>query len=287
MKEAPTLGGMALPNGVLLRLPDRWAWAIRTREGIRARALPVPPPPPYARLPLVRGLYALATAYRAAAAAFADSLRELLANGPQLTEKETRLVTGLSLVLGILAALLLFVALPGAMAAGLAGRSGPLAVSLLAGFLKFSLLAGYVLLLNRFHPLWKETLRYHGAEHQIIAAIERGEEATADAAERQSPYHPRCGTAYLALSFLLAVLVFALLPAPASPLAQALGRLALLPALLGLSYEIFAWVGKHPEHPLARLLLAPGLAFQRLTVHRPGREHLEVAVAAARAALTS
>jgi uncharacterized protein YqhQ len=137
---------------------------------------------------------------------------------------------------------------------------------------------------------------YHGAEHKTIHCLEHGEELTPANAQRYSTQHLRCGTAFLLMVLVIAILIYTLVPIRL--IAAQMGvtnswllllvvvaiRLLLLPLIAGISYEITVkWAGRHEKSPLVRVIMWPGLQMQRLTTAEPSDDMVEAAIAATRA----
>jgi uncharacterized protein YqhQ len=143
---------------------------------------------------------------------------------------------------------------------------------------RLGLLVGYVGLIGLL-PDIQRVYAYHGAEHMTIHAFEAGDRLEAARIKRYSPAHPRCGTAFLLLVVLISIVVFALVGTP-DLLTRIVSRIVLIPVIAGLAYEVLRFGGSHFEHPLVRLLVAPGLALQALTTRQPDESQIAVAVAA-------
>ena len=129
---------------------------------------------------------------------------------------------------------------------------------------------------------------YHGAEHKTIACYEAGEELTVENIRKQSRFHPRCGTAFLFIVVLVSILVFCV----ASVFigvnvwwVNMLVRLALVPLVGGISFEILRFCGRHDQNRLCKIFIAPGLALQKLTTKEPTDSMIEVAIASVQAVI--
>ena len=132
-------------------------------------------------------------------------------------------------------------------------------------------------------PDLRRVFQYHGAEHKAINAYEAGEELEPEAVQRYSLIHPRCGTAFLLWVMVIAVFVFAFFGRPAWYW-LIVERIALLPFIAGLAYELIRFAGKH-QNRVVMTILAPGLWLQRLTTREPSLEQLEVSIRALREVL--
>ncbi len=140
----------------------------------------------------------------------------------------------------------------------------------------------------------RRVFMYHGAEHMGIHAYEHGEDLTVANARRHPTLHPRCGTAFLLLVLVISIGFFAaafpLLPKPAESawLSNAfyiLVKIALMPAIAGVAYEITRLAGRHPDNPWVRPVIWPGLMLQKLTTRPPTDDQIEIALTAIRCAL--
>jgi uncharacterized protein YqhQ len=144
------------------------------------------------------------------------------------------------------------------------------------GVARLGLFVGYLALLSRL-PGVRRTLEYHGAEHMVIAAHEHGEDRTIDSARDYSVRHPRCGTDFFLLIFVISIVVFALVgDLPAVELV--LSRVVLAPVVVGVAYEALR-AGGH-DGDFARVLAIPGIALQRFTTREPSDDQIAVALAA-------
>ena len=121
--------------------------------------------------------------------------------------------------------------------------------------------------------------QYHAAEHKAINAYEAGEDLTPERVQTFSLIHPRCGTAFLLWVMVIAIFVFAFFGQPPWHW-LILSRIALLPVIAGIAYELIRFAGKHTGNRVLMALLAPGLWLQRLTTREPSLDQLEVSIAA-------
>ena len=154
---------------------------------------------------------------------------------------------------------------------------------LVEGVLRTAIFLGYLLLLSRLRDL-RRVFEYHGAEHKTIACHEAGQELTPENAAVFSRLHPRCGTSFLLIVMIVAIFVFAPLGLPAWYWLLAT-RVLGVPLIAGISFEIIKFAARHRERAAVRVLMAPGLALQRLTTREPDHAQLAVAIAALRSVL--
>ncbi|MGC9529293.1 MAG: DUF1385 domain-containing protein [Candidatus Bipolaricaulaceae bacterium] len=172
-----------------------------------------------------------------------------------------------------------FVALP-VYVAGFVPVTHPVLFNLVEGLIRVSLFLLYLYGISFVGDI-RKVFQYHGAEHKVVHAYEEGAGFDLAAARERSPLHPRCGTAFLLLFVVVAILVFSLLITDSIWL-KILGRVALLPVVAGVAYELLRYGGRHPQAWWLRPFLLPGLWLQRLTTREPADDQLEVAMAALR-----
>lgn len=141
----------------------------------------------------------------------------------------------------------------------------------------------YMALVGKMKDM-QRVFQYHGAEHKTIACYEAGDELTPENAKKHTRFHPRCGTSFLFIVMIVSIIVFAILPWSDSAFMRVLLRLALLPFVAGISYEIIKFAGRSQNKCVA-ILTKPGLALQKLTTREPDETQLEVAIESLKAVL--
>ena len=156
--------------------------------------------------------------------------------------------------------------------------------NLIDGMTKVAVFLIYILLISLL-PDIRRVFAYHGAEHQAIWAYEKGKKLTIKNAQKEHPEHPRCGTSFIVLVLLLSVIVYTFLPSHASFELKLLERVAALPLIAGLSYEVLKISAKHETKWWMHWVTVPGLWLQKITTKKPDDEMEEVAIAALEAAL--
>jgi uncharacterized protein YqhQ len=289
-RDAP-LGGQAVLEGVMMRGVGTWAVAVRkpSERGLGRIELKRFPLDSWARrhrvyrLPIVRGVVALAES-------LAIGLRALgISANAQLPEGEGEQVSGATWVVTIAIAVAFAVGLFFIVPLGLAGlvrnHLGHSSVLFWAaeGALRTAIFLGYLALLTRV-PDMRRVLEYHGAEHKVISCFEAGDELTPERARLYSRLHPRCGTSFLLVVMIVAIIVFAPIGVPAWYL-LGITRILGVPVIAGVSFEIIKWAGRNRTRPWVRAVMAPGLALQRLTTREPDLDQLSVSIAALDAVL--
>jgi len=284
-----TVGGQAVLEGVMMRSPGNWAVAVRTPAGSIAQ---VTRPIDSAmarhrilRLPILRGVMALgeslAIGFRALAISANYAAQE---EGDETEEPDKELSRGaliFAFAIAIGFAIALFKVTPGLITEALPIKSGGWFV-IVEGLIRVTIFVAYLSLISLLPDL-RRVFEYHGAEHKAINAYEAGEELEPETVQRYSLIHPRCGTAFLLWVMVIAVFVFAFFGRPAWYW-LIVERIALLPLIAGLAYELIRFAGKH-QNRVVMTILAPGLWLQRLTTREPSLEQLEVSIRALREVL--
>ena len=202
-----------------------------------------------------------------------------------------------TVVVALVMAVLLFIVAPAALTNLIVGSADKhvLLWNLVDGLLRVLAFFAYVLIIGRTPDIHR-VFSYHGAEHKTIHCLEHGEELTPANAQKYTTLHLRCGTAFLLMVMVVAILIYTLVPIRL--IATQLGitnswllllvvigiRLLFLPLIAGISYEITVkWAGNHEANPLVRVIMWPGLQMQRLTTAQPTDDMLEAAIAATKA----
>lgn len=191
------------------------------------------------------------------------------------------IVIGLAVILAIALSVGLFFMLPLGISSLVFGKAASVAgvwKSLAEGLVRLIIFIGYLLLCSRIKDV-KRTFMYHGAEHKTIACYEAEEELTPENAAKHSRLHPRCGTNYLFLVMAVSILFFAAIGWNANFAVRLAMRIAFLPVVAGLSYEVLRLAARY-DNWLTRIIRAPGMALQRITTKEPTPDMLEVAIAA-------
>jgi uncharacterized protein YqhQ len=157
--------------------------------------------------------------------------------------------------------------------------SNPFVFNLVEGVIRIFIFILYIVGISLIPDL-RRVYQYHGAEHKVIHAYEHCGRPDAAEARQYTTLHPRCGTGFLFVVMVIAILLFAVVGKPSLPY-LVLSRIIGIPIIVGISYEVgIKWAGRHPNGLLARILLWPGLQLQRLTTREPTEDQLEVAAAA-------
>ncbi len=274
-------GGQAVIEGVMMRSSRHLAVAVRSPQGeIVLHEEPINSAlysGVWSRIPFIRGLGLLWDSLGLGLRALTFSAD--IAVGDE-AEFSGPVAWGTMLVSLALAVGLFFLAPAAAADAlhGLAELDSPLTGNLIEGAIRLLLVIGYIWAIGRM-PDVKRLFAYHGAEHKAINAYEDGAPLTPESVARYPLEHPRCGTGFLLVVVAISVLLFSLLGRPPI-LIRLASRIILIPVVAGLAYEYIRLLARHIDKPLARLLVKPQLALQRLTTREPSPDMLEVSIAA-------
>jgi uncharacterized protein YqhQ len=273
----------------MMRAPNRWSVAVRVPAGTiisQTNDLPrLASRSRLARIPFVRGVMVLYESMSLGFRALSWSAQHAV---DEEEEELSKLQLAGTIALSVIAVLAIFVLVPLGLAkllAPLLGNSS-LAFNLIDGIVRGALFIGYVWAIGRSKDI-KRVFEYHGAEHQTIYAYEAGQALSVENIQTHPPEHPRCGTNFLLIVVILALVVFTLL-GHGMPWGWLIGsRILLIPVIAGIAYEILRFSGLHGGETLGKVLAAPGLWLQKLTTSHPTDDQVEVAVAALLAALTA
>lgn len=301
-KKITTIGGQALMEGIMMVGPTRTAAAFCdengtiTTEDIEEQRLTKKYP--LLGKPFIRGIFSLIDSFRLGYKALslsADKLtdgeeeEELAGVDKWLTEhlgdKLTGVIMTVGSILGVGLAILLFFFLPtvlfnllqDAVASDISGWR-----SLFEGVLRIAIFLGYVLLVSLV-PDIKRTFQYHGAEHKTIFCYENDLPLTVENVRLQGRFHPRCGTSFLILMLLLGVIVGFFIPF-SNPFLRTFAKLLCIPVIMNIGYELQKACARH-DNLLSRIITAPGLWVQRITVKEPDDKMIEAAIAAMEAVI--
>jgi uncharacterized protein YqhQ len=303
------VGGQAVIEGVMMRAPGGVAVCVRKRNGsINTWSFPYISHSQRRKilgLPIIRGAVTLiemlvlgieALNWSAQEAAddeqgqsTKDRGQSTKYKGQKMRERVGIVMTlGVALVLGVL----FFVYLPLFLTGLLVGQENQVLFNLVDGLIRVIFFLAYVYFIQ-FIPDIKRVFQYHGAEHKAIFCYESGRDLSVDAASGYSTRHPRCGTSFLLIVFVFAIVIFAvadsllfgLKDVTPHKLTRFVFHLALLPIVAGVSYELTKWSSKRSENRLIHFLLAPGLALQRITTKEPDASQVEVGIVSLNEAL--
>jgi uncharacterized protein YqhQ len=306
------VGGQAVIEGVMMRSAERVATAVRTPGGdvlVKTETyISLSRRYKVLKTPILRGAVAfvemlvlgIRTLNFSAEVAIQEAEKEEAVKEGRVykpeKKKRSNLLLGLTVVLALALGIGIFFYLPLAAAEGVSRLFGysrdAVGFNLVAGIVRLMLFLGYVWAISLFRE-FRRVFEYHGAEHKSIYTYELGHELTPERAAIQSRFHPRCGTSFILIVALFAILIYsvsdsiyAVIVGHVPELATRFGiHFSLLPLVAGASYELLKLSGKTRDNAMTRVLIAPGLWLQRITTKEPSATQLEVAIAALEASL--
>jgi len=290
-----SIGGQALIEAILMRGPEKQAIVARKADGELAYKVEelklVKKRHPILGLPLIRGSVTFMDSMVKGVQAIswsAEQLPEDMQEEPGKidrwieetlgSEKAEKAILGIAVFLGIALSVGLFFFLP-TLITGLFDSiiSSRLLKNLIEGLVRIILFLLYLWAVTHMKDI-KRMFQYHGAEHKTIHCYERGLELTIDNVRPMPRQHPRCGTSFLFVVMIVSILVF-MFVSWTSALMRLVIRLLLLPVIVGISYEINRWVGRH-DNAFSSMLSWPGRKLQNLTTFEPDDSMIEVAIEA-------
>ena len=308
------IGGQALIEGIMMRGPKKDAIVIRGKDGVTIEVSDrkLPKPGSFKTWPFFRGIFSFFDAQVTGVKALmrsADLAPEEYQEEPSKfdlwlgkklgNEKFQQAIIGIAVALGLGMSIGLFFLLP-MVIGGFFDRwlDSTLKLNLVEGIIRMVIFMAYMLLVSRMSEM-KRVFAYHGAEHKTIRCYEAQLPLTVENVRIQTRLHPRCGTSFLLVVMVISILVFSVASSgllAAFPALEAMRgtfvyrllmicfKLMLLPIVVGITYEINRWCGRH-DNFLTRMLSAPGMWMQNFTTNEPDDSMIEVAIQAVEAVL--
>ena len=296
-KIKTSIGGQALIEGVMMRGPRKTVATVRKPDGSLEskefscefgwRKYPV------LRIPLIRGvagfIESMAIGYKTLMYS-AEAVGEDEEAEPQsrfekwldktFGDKLTKIASAIGGVLGILLAIILFFWLPTVLYTLVPGATQADTVAsswraVAEGVMRIGIFLLYLVGISRMKDI-RRVFQYHGAEHKTIFCYENQEPLTVENVRKHSRFHPRCGTSFLILMLLIGIVLGFFIQTP-QPVLRTLIKLALLPLVMGIGYELIKICGRY-DNAVTRVIAAPGLWMQRLTTKEPDDDMIEVAI---------
>ncbi|MPQ42526.1 peptide chain release factor N(5)-glutamine methyltransferase [Clostridium tarantellae] len=285
------VGGQAVLEGVMMRGKKGIATAVRTPKGdIEVKfdkSIPYTKKYKFFSLPIVRGFITLIDSLVVGlkslnfSAEFFDDVNEepsklekWLMN--KLGEKFNDVIIGLTMIISIFFAIVIFMAIPTGITFLLKKVNFPTwSLSIIEGVISISILLSYMYFIGRLDDI-QRVFQYHGAEHKAIFCYENEEELTVKNVKKYSRFHPRCGTNFLFLVAIVSILIFSFTKWD-SIVERTTIRILLLPLVSGVTYELIKWLG-NSNGKLSKIIAAPGLKLQSLTTREPDDSQIEVAI---------
>lgn len=286
--KSSNIGGQAVLEGVMMKNGDQYAVAVRKPDGEIALQKEV-----YdgivkwkklTKIPFVRGIFSfvdslvlgMKTLSYSASFFEEEEEEELTEKEAAKKEKQENLIMGITMACSVVIAVAIFMVLPYLLSNLLKPFvPGRFARTVIEGIVRIVLFIVYILLISKMKDI-QRVFMYHGAEHKCINCIEHGMDLTVENVRKSSKQHKRCGTSFLFFVLFVSIIVCFFITTE-SPVLRVLLRIALLPVIAGISYEIIRLAG-NTEHPVVELLSKPGLALQNLTTKEPDDDMIEVAI---------
>ncbi len=327
-----TVGGQAVIEGVMMRGANGYAVAVRRADN--SIDIDVNPHVPLGRrkpifkTPVLRGAAGLFEMMAIGMKSLEYSAQQAALDDPAEQEKRrkkgevvdphapasneppmSKLALALTMAFSIGFGLFLFVAVPNIVThfvgqffvpegQDFLEENSPIAYNLISGFVRILIIVGYIWAISLM-PDVKRLFRYHGAEHKAVSAFEAGKELTVENVRPFTIFHPRCGTTFIAITLMVAILTFAVFARvlvmiwpefnefsfAARKAMLIFGHILLMPLVAGICFELLRLGGRFPRNPLLKVLITPGFWFQRLTVKDPDDTMIEVAIVSLKEAL--
>ncbi len=308
------IGGQALIEGIMMRGPEKDAIVVRTSKGLETEVHPrkLHSPKSVKSWPFIRGIFSFFDSQAVGVKALmrsADLAPEEMREEPSKFDKwlekalgnETfqKVIVGIAMAMGVGLSIVLFFLLPMVISGFMDGFiKSNLMLNLVEGVIRMAIFMAYMILISRMGEM-KRVFGYHGAEHKTIRCYEAGLPLTVENVRTQTRLHPRCGTSFLLVVMVISILIFSIASSLLLSVCPQLGsmrgsalyrfimiafKLLLLPLVVGVTYEINRWAGRH-DNWFTKILTAPGMWMQHFTTNEPDDSMIEVGIAAVNAVL--
>lgn len=271
------VGGQAVIEGVMMRSKHFWALAVRKPDmTIYTKLFNVVSLTNKNKVlgfMFIRGIVALIESMALGFKALSYSVNESTEEEIKFSKREMTL----TIIMAVVFAISVFFILP-----TIIGRSfseffpNAIVYNLLEGLIRIGFFLIYILLVSQIKDI-KRVFQYHGAEHKTIQAYENDEELKPEVVRKYSTMHVRCGTSFLIIVMIVAILIFALL-GKQPMIWRIISRILLLPVIAGISYELIRLAGKFSKYKVVNILFYPGLLLQKITTREPDNDQIEVAI---------
>jgi uncharacterized protein YqhQ len=288
--EETLVGGQAVMEGVMMRAPHSYCVAVRKPNGeiiTEQNALPrVSEKYPIFKYPVLRGVGTLGQAMWLGVKALRFSANAALDDGSASEGKEKPSeISGWVMTLNLIFSFGFFIFLykfvplylTSLLETVFPSLQGRVAFNLTDGAIRLAIFLAFLYLISRMKDI-RRVFEYHGAEHKVVFNFESGKPVTVDNAQGFETWHPRCGTSFLLVVMIVSTAIYTLLPVDGF-IAKFAARIALLPVVAGVSYELIRFAAKH-RSGLLSTLTAPGLWLQRITTQPPSNDQTSVAIQA-------
>lgn len=271
------IGGQAVIEGVMMRSKNFWAISVRKPDKTISTKLfkesSLSSKNKILGFAVIRGVVSFIGNLLVGFKALSYSVNESTDSEIKFSKKEMiiSVIIAVAFVVGV------FFILPTVIGRTFSNNfSNVLVYNLLEGLIRIGIFLIYILAVSQIKDI-KRVFQYHGAEHKTIHAYENGEELKPENVRKYSTIHVRCGTSFLMVVMIVAILVFALL-GKQTMLWRILSRIILLPVVAGISYEFIMLAGKFSNSKIVKILFYPGLLLQKITTREPDIDQIEVAI---------
>lgn len=296
-KKKTSIGGQALIEGIMMRGPFLTSMATRMPDGsieVETWDTHKSGKTPWTRrAPFIRGIFNMVDSMVVGYSCLMKSAEKAgVEEEPtkfdkwleeKLGDNLMKVLGGVAVVLGVALAAVLFIFIPTGLSSLLKPLLGAgIGLSLIEGLIKVIILVGYMWLCSRMKDM-RRVFEYHGAEHKSVACYEAGLPLTVENVRPQRRFHPRCGTSFLFLVVFISIIVGSFISWD-NPAIRMLLKLALIPVVVGISYELIKLAGRS-DGILTRIISAPGMWLQRITTCEPDDSQIECAIAALEAVI--
>ena len=292
--KSSNIGGQAVIEGVMMKNKDRYAVAVRKPDGeievtTNTYKSVVGKYTALTKLPFVRGIFnfvdslvlGMKTLTWSASFYEEEEEKEMTEVEEKKQERTEKLLMTLTMVVSFALAIGIFMVLPYFLSDLLKKWISSYTVRIIIeGIIRIAIFVAYVGGISVMNDI-KRLYRYHGAEHKCINCIEHGLSLTVENVRKSSKEHKRCGTSFMLFVMIVGIVLLFFVRVE-SPLMRVIVRIALLPVIAGISYELIKWAGSS-ENPVVCILSKPGLWLQGFTTKEPDDEMIEVGIAAVEA----
>ncbi len=293
--KSSNIGGQAVLEGIMMKNKNRYAVAVRKpNQEIEVDVQEYKSVIPWksvSKIPFIRGIFNFVDSavlgmktLMYSASFFEDEDEEqveLTAEEAEKEEKKERMIMNLTVSVSVVLAIGIFMVLP-YLLSNIVRRyvDSRWILTILEGGIRVGIFLGYIALISRMKDI-QRTFMYHGAEHKCINCIEHGLELNVENVRKSSRQHKRCGTSFLFFVMIVSI-IFCFFITAESQIARVLLRIAMMPLIAGVSYEIIRLAG-NSDHWLVNFLSKPGLLIQNMTTKEPDDSMIEVGIRAVEA----
>lgn len=286
--KSSNIGGQAVMEGIMMKNGDQYAVAVRKADGeiVLSEETYHSVMGKYkilTKIPFVRGVFQFidSMVLGIKTLMYSASFFEEEEEETKMTEKQEKMMMTGTMILSVVLAVGLFMVLPYFLTSLLKPVIPSYTMRLIVeGLVRVGIFVLYVYLVSKLEDI-QRTYMYHGAEHKCINCIEHGLPLSVENVRKSSRLHKRCGTSFLFFVLAIGIILLFFIRVE-SPVMRIVIRIALLPVIAGISYEVLKFAGKS-DNPVINLLSKPGMAIQKITTKEPDDSMIEVAIAAVEA----